>query len=519
MKNNKIFILCLAISVTFGSCKKFLDEEPYSFISSEALYKTDLGCETAINGCYGTLAEYGGFGAGYLTIMTVGSGAYYTAQAPAADLSNLTFGGSTLWLTNNSPWDAFYNAIKVANDIIENVPKGNASDYTKKKTVAEARFIRGMLYFNLVRMFGGVPLRTKPVTEQDVNIARSTKDEVYNFLIADLIAAKDGMIANSIKGRPSKFAAQALLGKVYMTLASDPSIANSSVNWQKAKDELLAVVNSNAYSLFPSYSGLFDAANENTSESIIEIQYTISGGPQGQFTNFFCPTNSTFTPLAANGPFGRNRLNKEIVDTHRLVYPLDPRRKVNYIDSQYNKNDGTVQRVWPLQKTGANSFVYIKKYIDPNYVATNSNRNFIYLRYADVLLMLAEVENELNGPANAYQYINQVLSRARNTVVPASSQPANWAGMTQAEFRGRIMLERQFELIGECHLWYDVRRRGPIPFQVFLDRHNTYPANLTSGVDFKYQLPQALRTILLPIPDKEINSNTLINPSDQNPGY
>jgi len=517
MRTFKTIAAIISLTVLIASCKKeFLEEKPYSFVSSEALYNSDAGLEAAINGCYAIMADFGGYGAGYLTWMTVGSGGYYTTQGPNSDMNTLTYGPSNLWLTNNSPWDNFYSAIKVANDIIAKAPSGTASDAAKTKIIGEAHFLRGMLYFNLVRMFGGVPLRLLPPTQDDINMARSTKEEVFAQVIADLEKAKTMMTATPSIGRPSKFAATALLGKVYIHMAgNDPA----SPNWAKAKTELLDVVTNGGYVLQPTFGSLFAHNNENTKESIIEIQYSISSGPNGQFTNYFAPSQTTLTPKAANGPFGRNRPNKDIFDRHRTQYPGDPRIDVSYVHSSVTLLTGAAQTIYPNNTTNR-GWPYIKKYIDPDYVATYSNRNFIYLRYADVLLSLAEAENEINGPANAYQYVNMVLSRARSSVTPAAATPANWAGMTQAQFRDRIMRERRYELIGECHLYYDVRRRGAAAFKAFLLEHNTHP---TFNPSFDKTYPtddnSVNKLLLMPIPEKEINTNTLINPSDQNPGY
>ncbi len=516
MKKIFVYVFLLLAVAGFTSCKKgLLEEEPYSFISAEALYKTNAGCEAAINGCYAVMSEFGGFGAGYPSLVNIGSGGYYTTQGPAQDLNTLTFGASTLWLTNNSPWDQFYSAIKVANDIIVNVPNGGASDSVKTQIVGEAHLLRGMLYFNLVRLFGGVPLRLAPVTQEETNKARNTIEEVYTAIISDLELARTMMPATSVKGRPNKWAAYALLGKVYIQMAGNDQ---ASPNWAKAKTELLAVYNANAYKLETSSARLFDANNENSAESIIEIQYTISGGPNGQNCNYYTPSQSTYTPLAQNGPFGRNRINKDIFDRHRTQYPTDPRIDANYIYGSYPKIGGGVQNVYP-SNSGNQGFPYIKKYVDPAYVATYANRNFIYLRYADVLLSLAEAENEINGPAGAYQYVNAVLKRARDKNGDGSviaTTPADWSGMTQIQFRDRIMRERRYELIGECHLWYDVRRRGQQYFFAFLQEHNSHP---TLNLQFDKIYPLNSRLLLFPIPDKEINANALINPADQNAGY
>jgi starch-binding outer membrane protein, SusD/RagB family len=523
MKNIKFLILIVAIVLIAASCKKsFLEEKPYSFVSSDALYNTDEGLEAAVNGCYATMADYGGYGAGYLTWMTVGSGGYYTTQGPNSDMNTLTHGASNLWLVNNSPWDQFYSAIKVANDILVKAPNGKASAVAKTKAIAEAYFMRGMLYFNLVRMFGGVPLRTLPPTQDDVNLPRSSKEEVYALVISDLEKAKAQMTATPLVGRPSKYAAAALLGKVYLTLAGN-QLASATPYWAKAKTELLDVVANGGYALQKSYTALFTAGNENTKESIIEIQYSISGGPQGQFTNFFMPNASTLTPLATNGPFGRNRVNKDIFDRHRTQYPTDPRIDVNYIYGSFTRNVGGVTNIYPTVNNAAQGWPYIKKYVDPAYVATYSNRNFIYLRYADVLLMLAEIENELSNTTAAYTYVNQVMARARDKNGDGSviaTTPADWSGLTQDQFRDRIMRERRYELIGECHLWHDVRRRGTEYLKAFFNEHNNH-ATFSAANDKKYPIDAASVTklMLIPIPEKEINANTLIGPADQNPGY
>lgn len=514
------FLCLLLLAHCMTSCKKeFLEEKPFSFISSDALYSTDAGLEAAVNGCYGIMADYGGFGAGYLTWMTVGSGGYYTTQGPNSDMNTLTHGPSNLWLVNNSPWDAFFSAVKVANDIIAKAPLGKASDQAKTKAIGEAHFMRAMLYFNLVRMFGGVPLRTLPPTQDDVHLPRSTSQEVYALVIADLEKAKTMMTATPVVGRPSKWAAVALLGKVYLTMAGNATSTQSTF-WAKAKTELMEVVNSGAYSLHPTFGGLFSAAAENTRESIVEIQYTISGGPNGQFCNFFSPNGSTLTPLATNGPFGRNRVNKDIFDRHRAQYPGDPRIDVSYVYGSFSRNAGGSTNVYPTVNNASQGWPYIKKYVDPAYVATFSNRNFIYLRYADVLLMLAEVENEINGPAGAYVYVNQVLSRARSSVTPASVIPVDWSGMNQDQFRDRILRERRYELIGECHLWHDVRRRGVDYLKAFFTEHNTHATfNRTADKTYPIDDLSVNKLLLLPIPEKEINANNQIGPEDQNPGY
>lgn len=509
----KRYILIISIIIIgLSSCKKgFLKEEPYSFISADALYKTNEGAEAAINGCWRVCSDFAGFGSTYPIVMTLTSGGYYSAVAGQQDLRTLTFNSTSVNFNNNSSWDKFYQAINVANDIIDKLPKGGATDSVKKVITGEAYFIRGMLYFNLVRTYGAVPLRTVPITEDQINKARTPVDEVYAQIISDLDNAKTMMPGKSKKGRPSKYAANALLGKVYIQLAGDNQ---ASPNWAKAKGELLKVYNEGGYTLVKSSSQLFDLDNENSSESIVEIQYTAVGSANGQYTNIFSPKSN----LSPN-TFAQIKPNKEIFDRHRSQYPTDPRLDANYFYNSYIRSpEGTPQTIWPTN-TVNQGFPYLKKYINPNYSGGSSNRNFIYLRYADVLLSLAECENEISGPNGAYKYVNEVLTRARDRNGDGTSiatTPANWSGMTQSVFRDRIMSERSYELEGELHLWYDVRRRGVDKFLAFLKAHNDFP-KLNRSFDVLYPLDAKL--MLLPIPANEINQNAAIFTSDQNPGY
>jgi starch-binding outer membrane protein, SusD/RagB family len=222
-----------------------------------------------------------------------------------------------------------------------------------------------------------------------------------------------------------------------------------------------------------------------------------------------------------------------VYDGHSKQYPNDPRIDITYLDSTYkHRVTGANVNIYPVQKTGGNSFTYIKKYVDPDYSGTSSNTNIIYMRYAEVLLMLAEAENELRGPAGAYVYINELLGRARDANGngkddPTELSPANWTGMTKEVFTDRITSEYRYELLGELDEYFQVRRRGQAYFKALLTAHNTYPAviaNPTTGtarLDFIAPTDDATmnRIMLLPIPITEMSTNNLITQADQNPGY
>lgn len=515
MKSYKLIFSLVAISLI--SCKKdFLDEKTYGFFSSDAIYSTDAGTKSVVTGAWGIISSEAAYGASYPLVIELTSGGWYNISKAYNDMNALTYTASSIYLNSNSPYFGFYRSIVAVNDIINTLPSKSITQSVKDNALGQAYLIRGMTYFNLVRMYGGVPLRLTPVSVDNTNLPRSSKEDVYQQIIADLQQAKTllPLKAAQEKGRPAKYAASALLGKVYIAMAGND---NSSPYWANAKTELLDVINSNEYSLVPNFATLWDVSHPNTDESIIEIQY--SGiGPENSMSNWYTPRGSTYTPLVTNGPFGRHRPNKESYSFHMAKYPGDPRLDATYIHDTYTKNTGAVTKIWPQNKAGE-GFPYMKKYIDPAFLTRTTNCNFIYLRYADVLLSMAEVENEISGPANAYQYVNEVLSRARNSASPAATNPTDFSAMTQDVFRDRIMRERRYELMGECHLWYDTRRRGETTLFQFLTEHNNFSINGGLNLSFDFKYPLDSKFLLLPLPQIEVNTNTQIGQAGQNPGY
>ncbi|GAB3414426.1 RagB/SusD family nutrient uptake outer membrane protein [Niabella aquatica] len=499
------------------ACKKsFLKEVPTTFYTEEGAFGTDGGAKSSLIGLYSTIAGYDYFGTGYIMLTSEASGSFYSPHAVSRAVAELKVESNSSWIY--MVYRQAYTAIDQANTIIANLPNSKVSASVSNNILGQTYFIRGMLYFNLVRMWGGVPLRLEPVNQSNLYKPRASADEVYAQVISDLEKAKTLLPEPAVqeKGFPHKYAPYALLGKVYVTLAGDN---NPSPYWQKAKDELLEVVNQEgtAYTLESSFANLFSYTNENTRESIFEIQFIPTTPSNGQLTNYFMPGNISTQPLAQRN-FQWLRPNKEVYDRHAAQYPNDPRLATTFVAGTYkNRANGNVT-TYPLGQfnNNTNGFPFIRKYEDPSYVIDIGGRNLIYMRYADVLLLLAEAENEINGPANAYQYVNKVLTRARNTVSPAAAQPANFAGMDQATFRTRIMEERYYELLGEFHEYFDVRRRGVTKFLAYLKAHNDYP-NLRSAYEFVYPLNE--RLMLMPIPDGEMNYNRALQPGDQNPGY
>ena len=522
MKNTKhLFGLFAVLLLVASSCSGLLEEEPTTFYDEETIFSTEEGVETAVNGVYAAFSAGGYHGTAWHNILAPTSGKFFSTQVANRDATGLNT------IPNNPNLDDFWSqafaTINVANTVINNLENTDLDSLTlpnKNVALGESYFLRAVTYFDLVRLFGGVPMRTVPTDLEGIHMGRSTKAEIYELLMADFEKAKSMLPAPGSEqmGRPNKLAANMYMAKVFMTLAGEDG--GDDALWTKAYDEAIAVFNAQYYSLTPTYAELFFPDNENTSEAIFELQYGHTGGARNaDLVRLFTPSNSLLAP-ANTVTFGRLRPNKETFDQHLEQYPDDPRINATFIYDSYEKVDGGTQKVYPLKNTGNQGFPLVRKWLDPTYNGTTTSRNYILLRYADLLLMLAEIENELTGPDNAYQYVNQVLERARDIDgdgISDSVEPADWTALSQDDFRDRILRERQYELLSEGHEWFDTRRRGYEYFlQEVVELHNAHPTFDPSS-DFVY--PISVKNMLLPIPLTEISGNQLISPGDQNPGY
>lgn len=515
INSNIIYSLfaCLFFTV---SCNSFLEENPRTFYNEQTVYSTEEGVETAINGLYYSMGEYDYYGSGYINTILPLSGVFWSSQVANFDATGLNITSSNKNLTQM--WSAHFKTINAANIAIDNLEK-DVNFSNRESALGHAYFLRGTSYLNLLRFFGPVPLKTKPITIETIHEPRSTREELINLIISDLNQAKTLMPepGSTLYGRPSKYAANVQLAKLYCYEAGFSGVQE---NWQRAQNELFPVIQSGAFELLPTFSELFEEGNENTKESIFELQYGFTGGGRtSDIVRLFTPKNSIYAP-STTVTFGRIRPNKEFFDRHVATYPDDPRIDATYLYDTYPKFDGGTQKIYPTNVKGNQGYPAIAKWFDSSYNGSTTERNYILLRYADVLLMMAEIENELTGPDNAYQYVNPVMQRARDIDgdgVSDSTYPEDYAGLSQDEFRDKIMIERLFELLSEGQEWFDTRRRGYDFLKTeIIEPHNTNPT-FDPTKDFMY--PDDEKNLLLPLPLTELSGNQLIDADDQNPGY
>lgn len=472
------------------SCKK-LNENPDAIIVSQQFYKTQSDAVSAVNAVYSTLnsdpaGDFPLYGRQLNLLVENGSdNQVYSPSNTNPDVRSL---GTASYISANSRvqkvWQQLYYGINRANIAIDRVPAISFDTVLRSRLVREAKFIRALLYFNLVRLYGAVPLvlhDPASIELEKLKVPRSAVDSVYFQIIADLKDATSlpAKYSSNDIGRATGGAAHALLAKVYVTRGQ----------WPLAKTELETVINGGyGYSLFTNYLDAFQKPTKNGNEHIFSVQFESNLGAANSVQNL-SQSFSSFNPgnLPIDIPADSS--------LYKLFEDNDTRRAVTFYSSVYNSATGKTVIY-------SNAYTpYFNKFVDyslsPLTTQTQSGMNYPVLRYADVLLLYAEVLNETNGSAGdaAYAAINQVRRRAHIADLKT--------GLGQSAFREAVFLERRKEFIQEGHRWFDLVRRGG-----------------TTLVDALHQLPAksaaSAKNTLYPIPLVEIQQNSLLT---QNPGY
>ncbi len=481
----KIYILCAFAGLIFSSCKKELTEKPYSVLTSANFYTNATDAQAAINGVLSQLQPQAYYQR-TIYIMTELSGdclvPLLTQNQERIDMYKLTYGATNIEITNW--WQNSYKLISRANDVIANVPKINMDVTAKNNIVGNAMFLRGMAYFDLVRSFGDVPLITAPiVSTSDPNLlpTRAASSAVYAQVISDLKYAEanclsEDKITSANKGMVSSGAASAMLARVYLQRAST-KFADPNDN-QNALTECNKVINSGIYKLMADYTAVFNWDNKyypQQTENIFSVQFgnNSSSTTQNITIRMFSPAG-----LGGSGSFTANPWL-----FNNAYFGPDKRKAWNVS----NKVNGTT--VTP----------YIYKYRDPQWVSgsNNSRMNWIVLRYADVLMMQSEAQNNINpGDATKFDGLNAVRDRAGMNAYHLSL--ANTP--TASAFIDTLVKDRARELCVEGHRRWDLLRWGK--FKDVIQAVNGFTAQ-------DYQL-------LLPLPQTELDANPNLK---QNTGY
>ncbi|KPP99098.1 MAG: SusD family sugar-binding outer membrane protein [Bacteroidetes bacterium HLUCCA01] len=420
----KLTVVILAFLVM--SCgDDFTNLAPISQRNVDNFFTNANDFELAVNGAYSALHLDGMYSQSLWVMFEMRSD--NTDQGP--DVTGLANELAVIHIFNENSLNQFlgdmyrdhYVLISRTNVILDRLGEVTMSDAQRDQIQGQALFLRSLAYYNLAIAFANVPLILNEVTDINQSITQSNRQAILEQIAGDLSAA-EGLLPDSWpasqQGRATRGAALALLGKVHLMLGNNGQAETA-----------LRAVTTLGYSLVPDYADLWGAGNENNSESIFEVQYRAGGlGTGSPFTNYFSPS-----PFLQNGlGNARNRPTESMWEAYEAG---DLRRDISMARTYVNPNTNEVVEA-----------LHILKYRSEPFQNNDSDVNWPVLRYADVLLMLAEAIGE---SPEAYGYINQVRQRAGLPDIDAN---------TPGTFADKLLQERRVELAFENHRWPDLIR-------------------------------------------------------------
>lgn len=453
-----IYISILLTASILGGCS--LDEEPYGFISRDNFYKTEEDAHSALIYAYAVLPEIEYYSRNFIAL----------TEIPTGNISIKPDGGASNWELqelrprpdNAEATTAFryaYIGINRANSLLAYVPEIQMDEATKNRILGEAYFLRALHYFNLVRLFGDVPLRTTPITAQSEAFTPiSSMEEIYAVIIQDLETATelmgDSENVTRLHGRADKVAVWALLSKVYVTLASGKDTGSPGYDFVTDAEEMYGnaaiyadkvISDQSVYGFDNDINNIFNASSEDGPEHIFSVSLDASGELEGNFSKLplmFMPAlGGNFT--LQDGTEVMQGWNHFI--TEPLLYnsfEVGDLRKTELIVSEVTYNDQ------PLV-LGINDWSrpFTRKYLDPARIGDKTSTNTPVIRYSDILLVYAEA---VGATPEGYAAIDKIRERADIDPLPS--------GLSNEAFREAVILERAWELAFEGQRLFDLRR-------------------------------------------------------------
>ncbi|WP_316815488.1 RagB/SusD family nutrient uptake outer membrane protein [Pedobacter nyackensis] len=500
MKTFKTIISAFFI-LLFGSCENKLDLTNPNSVTSETFWKTEADFNQAMTSCYTPLKNWNGGYYGTRGLMT------RISRADDIEFRNDINEIYSMHRFTNDQFNQvatnlfyqFYNAIYRATSILTEIEGKTFTKEFTDKIKGEALFIRGMYFFQLAKEFENVPLRlTASQDPKTFPLQKSTQAEVYNQAKKDFLEAANLLPLTNAKGKPTKGTSLAFLGKLYIY----------TKQWLQAKETLEPLTKAPYnYKLMDDYSWNFDEAHENNQESIFEILYEPVGGTD-QWDNGEGANSAQSTTIAVEyaagsvGGWYEAQPTKKIMDLFRAERAANGEYDYRVLTSvawdypgcmYYQKpiqqvlNATELKQFWILKSQ--NSKTRIREVgSDPSYINERA------MRYADVILLLAEAELELKNAVGAVKYIDQIRTRGNN-LLPYSGNTDD------ISVKNELIKQRAIEFFKEGERFYDLRRwnllekelgsQDPIRFANFGKRH-----------------------YYLPIPAKEIQTNPLCKQND-----
>lgn len=491
--------LLILIALLFGvsSCSDFLEEEDPSNFTIGSYFKTPAHAQSAVTAIYESLRAVrgGGYGGAPWLMLEFQTGLANTELGQARNsiiIRNLENTADNSY--GATYWTSSYRGIANANLAILKIPEIKMEESEKSQLLGQALFLRAYFYYNLVRIFGSVPLITEPVGLNSPTLypSEASVEEIYALIVEDLTSAESsGLPYNDTSGRVTKGAVQSLLASVYLTMAGYP-LQKGEEYYKLAANKAKEVIDSGEYSLFPSYDDLHDPAKNNLGENIFMVQYAAFVSPSN-WQSLILAYNRNISAYSAET--GAIFAEEKFVDSYEAG---DKRveEKVFYYTSYTSASDRS-----EVIDLGGH---YLYKFFDTeaNLKTASSGLNWDIIRYANVLLIYAEAANEVSGPSAAsYGAINQIRTRA---ALP------NLTGLNQQEFREAVWRERWHELSYENKTWFDMVR--------IRKGFNLETLEFDNYIGYQFVNGPVLteRELLFPIPTDEIRNNENLT---QNPGY
>ena len=491
--NNKLLGMIRLTGLTivslliFGRCTDtFLNIPPQGQQKAQLFWQSESDATKAVDAIYANLRSWPNVAFAPIAVESLGSDDTEKGSDPSDatfmnDFDNFTATSTEGQLSDF--WGGQYQNINLCNQVLDNMPSINMDATLKGRYIAEAKFVRAYSYFRLVRAFGDVPLRLNvPKDASGYNIPRTPKADVYAAIEQDLTDAA-GVLPQSYSGpdvgRATKGAALALHAKVAMYQAKWADVKNFT-------DQVMGL----GYSLFPDFYQLFRVANENSSESVFEIQCALVVGNQDASNSQYSQVQGVRTVVG--GGWGFDDPTQDLVDAFEAG---DPRLNATIIFRGSTTPSGDA-----IPSSVPNPRYNMKSYVPFSLFVTGYNegcqQNVRVIRYADVLLMNAEANNELGNTADALASLEMVRARARagnSTILPPVTTT------DQAALRTAIWNERRAELAMEFDRYFDVIRQG------------------RAATIFGPKGWKANKNEVWPIPQSEIDLS--VGTLTQNPGY
>lgn len=529
MKRISFSLFILAALFCLQSCKKDLEEVPYSTLSPDNVFTSEDGLKKATLGVYQSWTAMDFYGV-YFRFVLGESGHHYATQGifGAAFIDPYyRFAQKPTDGVATTVWGRMFMTISRANSVIDNAAKAVPDEATANAYIAEARFLRAYAYFNLVRDFGGVPLIKNEITSLDqsdlIYGPRATIEETYAFIEEDMLFAEANLPdtrSSADAGRVTAGTAKAMLGKVYLTMAGKP--LSKTEYYQKAVDKLNEVTGANeakyGYGLENNFKDAFAIANEHNKETVLSFSYFLSSAN----------TNASIYPFFI---FPRGLVNGDeqtnyglTYDFYKLYEATDTRRDFTVVDRYAfagsvasdgaNPGDSIIydplEKHYYVKRTGAvfgNSAIkcglgfgkFDRQPRPAGSVPWGYSNDLIELRYSDVLLCLAEALVETGKAGEALPLLNRVRARANATPVTAAGAD---------DVRAAVRNERRLELTGEFTTVYDIRRWGTLQQEIAAMSPDQVQDNNLEPYDPKLEL--------YPIPQSQLDANPNLT---QNTGW